>query len=661
MRRIREDDAPTDRRLHWRRWLLRWVASAIIGAVVAMAIWWLLTPYLWFWKYEEALDSADHAVRRAAILKVAMQEDVRARDLVVAKLTPWLDVDADQRFHTAYGILGTYGRIPTAAARPDLRVRLARILYDREDVASRLSALIGLEQLCGIDCPEVVEVFAVALDDEDGDVRAQAVWSALRWNGGSVVAALVKALSCPDDEVAALAATGMLWADVTSDEQSQKLCEATLGRVIASARSSYLRVEAMYVWAHRFGRVAPDLAKRLISWTRDKDEHVAATAVGLLDVAGAEAAPRVREILSDDREMLLTVRAARVAGRMRLNDQAKRLRHLVYNADRGDIREAAAASLGLLDFQKKVEVLAVMLTNAVLEPGTSLDLAVMDAMRKSTAGGIPKNPPRRWIELLADICSKLPTDAPESLPASMSATTRAATLAWQPMVACEAAVLLRELDLDLARKFLWMQMDSPIVEVRDRAAVALGGILDETSAELLWGGLRSFSSRHRSAAALGIAVAGDARGLDRIESLLGRQKEHPISALYFRGALWIGDRDANGDRFLQWATVRSLPPMSVMRIALLARGPEGLERLLQNELDPRWSVDPAQLDEFFQCTRIFELLNGLFAGWGTPSFRYDPYADRPWRIAQCRRLTRWYQIHRGRVQRSNPSSTVAPI
>ncbi len=652
MRRIRENDAPTGRRPLWRRWLLRWAVSAAIGAVVAMVIWWLLTPYLWFWKYEQALDSADHAVRYPAILKVAMQEDARARDLVVAKLTPWLDGDDDRRFQTAYGILGAYGKIPAAAARPDLRVRISRILYDRGNVASRLSALIGLEQLRGIDYPEAVEVFVAALDDEDGDVRAQAIWSALRWNGGSVVNALVKALSCPDDEVAALAATGMLWADVPSGVRSQQLCETALGRVIASTRSSDLREAAMHTWAHRFGHVASDRVKRLISWTRDEDGRVAAAAVGLLDVVGEEAASRVREILSADRETLLTARAARVAGRMRLNDQAKRLRHWVYNAERGDIREAAAASLGLLDFQKKAEVLAAMLTNAVLEPGTSLDLAVMDAMRKSTAGGIPADPSRRWVKLLADICSKLPTDSPESLPASMSATTRAATLARQPMVACEAAVLLSEWAPDSARKFLWVQMDSPIVEIRDRAAVALGRILDETFAELLRGDLKDFSSRRRSSAALGLAVAGEARGLDRIESLLGRQKEHSVVSLYFRGALWIGGRDANGDRFLQWAAVRNLPPMSVMRIALLARGSEGLERLLQNEQDPRWSVDPAQLDEFFQGTRIFELLDGLLAGWGTPSFRYDPHADRSWRIAQCRRLTRWYQIHRGRGEGS---------
>ena len=49
-----------------RRALLRWAISAAIGVAAALLVWWLLSPYVWFWEYEDALDSDDQTARGRA-------------------------------------------------------------------------------------------------------------------------------------------------------------------------------------------------------------------------------------------------------------------------------------------------------------------------------------------------------------------------------------------------------------------------------------------------------------------------------------------------------------------------------------------------------------------------------------------------------------------
>ena len=92
---------------------------------------------------------------------------------------------------------------------------------------------------------------------------------------------------------------------------------------------------------------------------------------------------------------------------------------------------------------------------------------------------------------------------------------------------------------------------------------------------------------------------------------------------------------------------------TLKRIALLAGDEAGLERLLTDALDPRWSVPPEELDALLQGSRMFEPPAALLGDWGQGALAYSPHADAAWREGECRRLADWYQVHRGRLRRQD--------
>jgi HEAT repeat protein len=632
----------------WVRWLLFWAVGAAVGGGAAMLTWFFIAPHVWFHQFAGALDAADEPTRQAALARIVAEEDPRRQAVVVAALLPWLDDSRNDRFLTAFDILGAYGALPRPAQNPLMYLRHIRLRFAAAGGGQRATVLESLETLRGIDVPQMTDLLIEALGDAEPDVRRQAVWAAMRFAGRHAPDVLLTAVEGQDAEAGELAALGLPLLDGLDAADVRARCRSILLARAARAGPAALRCAALHAWAACFAEATPEAARQLAALTADADLDVAAAAVGLLDLHPCrEARVRVAGILADDAQSPLTTRAAMAAGALGMDEQAPRLVHWVYKGESADLRVAAAASLGPLDFPDKAGILTEMLTGAALEPGTTLDIAVLAAMRESWPGPPGSPPPQPVLARVRQLCSMMPTDV-QVTPPHVSATSQAAVLARQPMVANEAARLLAAWDPAAARPILHAQIGSPFAEVRDRAAVALGRIADAASSASLRKDLSGFNQRRRSAASLALAVAGDAQGLDRIEGMMDDLEDRPQVAFYFRTALWIGGRrDARGD-VPQLARLGHCPPITVIRPSLLAGSPaDALRLLLGDEQGTQAGPSPKWLDSFFQSTRVFELLGGAVPGWGGPVLSYRPAADAAWREAQCRRLTLWYHIRSG--------------
>jgi hypothetical protein len=625
----------------------------VVGLGLAAVVAWLLWPYLWAWRYEGELDSSDPAVRERAAARVVATPDGRVRELVAATMQRWLAGDDDRRFDVAFRVLNGLGRLAASAERPALHVRSIRIRYARAAPEARAAVLGALDPLFRVDLPQIRTLLEQAARDESQAVRGQAIWSALRWGRPEAGAVLAAALGDEDAPTAALAARGLAVLAPALDDPLRTACRDALLAAARGPGAPAVRSAACRTWATCFAAGTPEQCAALVGLTRDGSREVAATAVGLLDRMASEAGRRrVRALLAAEPQTLLTARAARVAGALGLDDQAERLVQLVYHGSSADVQVAAAFSLGALQWADKLETLDRMLRDAAWEPGSRMDLAVMAAMAHAVAVKRPAGAPALWLRRLGEL-ARLPTDLPDTRAASREATTRQIILSQQPMVASEAAVLLSRLAPETARPLLWLQLGSPLAAVRDRAAVALGRILDANTATALRAELTHYDTRTRGGAAIALAVAGDPADVARIRALLGRQAEHPEAALCFRGALWIAGDSEQRREVLRLAAAYPKHAATMKRIALLAADESGLERLLTDAQDPRWSIPSEELDALFQASRMFEPLSALLGDWGKGVLTYSPHADAAWREDECWRLADWYQVHRGRLRRQD--------